>query len=254
MISRALGRFISAGAKKNPLFKDKSIIRSFANLRDWTDTPVPDWNKFPVNHFHTLNGEEYIEVFNHVTFATTVDRMGQCVRYGASVFTDELLAMMWKIMSDYDFQRNTEAMDTYILPFTIAQIKKFTNNHGTALGQIITYAGNYGITDATFWQVVKERLIKDNLHRYIPLNQIGFALRAMAKVGQADEKIVQALGGQVIKHQASLTPENLHAADEGVTLAGINTQAFHNAIEDRSKWSTKEGGPKKVTEQRKLTN
>lgn len=246
MISKALGRFVATGLRKTAGFRKTSLFRGFAE--------VPDWNKFPVNHFSTLNSYDYNELFNAITFATTVERMGQCVKYGAPVFTDALVSLMWRMMGEWDFDYNKEAMDIYILPFTIAQMKKFTNNHGTAFGEILTNAGNLGVTDATFWQVAKERLIKDHLHRYIPLNQIGYTLRAMARVGQADDKVVKALGGQVIKHQASLTDDNLQAAEEGVTLAGINTQAFHNALEDRSKWTTQQGGPKRVTEQKQLTN
>lgn len=180
-----IGRIVCPLGIKNiqndKIFRLAKIQRAFC---------VQDYSKLKVNHFSTLNINEYNEVLNALTFSGNLQATAKVIRIGHPVFTDMLLALAWNQISRHDFQKDQESLDTVIMPFTTAYIKKFNNNHGHAFGEVLTHVGNYGIRDEAFWSAAKEQLLKNNMNRYIPVSWIGYLINAMAKVGQADAQVL----------------------------------------------------------------
>ena len=104
--------------------------------------------------------------------------------------------------------------------------------------------GKIGCKNQDYWNVVRTK-IDEGMARYMPLHLIGEVLNSIVHVGQADAKVMQALGGQVIKHQAGLPEAQVQAALQAFDTAGIGAEVFKKNLAL---------APKSAPEQRALHN
>ena len=61
---------------------------------------------------------------------------------------------------------------------------------------------------------------------------MGYLIKALVNVEQADPDLLRILGAQVIKHQTGLKADNIEAAVLGFEQAGIGAANFKKALAD----------------------
>lgn len=119
-----------------------------------------------------------------------------------------------------------------MLPFIRDFTRAMNTNHTAAFAETMVSMGNLGVKDQEYWTICKDKLLKQNYHRYIPLRNVGYLIKALANVDQADPDLLRILGAQVIKHQASLKADNIEAAIQGFEQVGIGAVNFKKALAD----------------------
>lgn len=201
------------------------ISRAFAE--------VSSYENLKVNHYSRQNTFDYVEVFNAVAFASNSERMAEVISVAAPLMTDQLLALALRTMEQKQFQLG-EGFHQKLLPFIRIFTKRMDLNHTAAFAECMVSMGNLGVKDPEYWEICKNKLIDQHFRRYVPLRNLGHLIKALANVGQADPELMRSLGAQVIKHQASLKPDNIQAAIEGFEMAGIGGENFKKALAEGS--------------------
>lgn len=199
------------------------ISRAFAE--------VSSYENLKVSHYSRQNTFDYAEMFNAVAFASNSERMADVISVAAPLMTDQLLAMALRIMEQKQFQLG-EGFQEKMLPFIRIFTKRMDLNHTAAFTECMVSMGNLGVKDQEYWDICKQKLIDQHFRRYVPLRNIGHLIKALANVDQAEPELMRSLGAQVIKHQASLKPDNIQAAIEGFELSGIGGENFKKALAD----------------------
>ena len=182
------------------------------------------FEKLKVNHYHVLNQNDFSEVVNSIAFASNSQRVADIIRIAHPCFTDMLLALALNRIAQYEMPLN-ESFEEVIVPFATAYTKLFSRHHSQAFAETVIAMGKIGCKNQDYWNVVRTK-IDEGMARYMPLHLIGEVLNSIAQVGQADAKVMQALGGQVIKHQAGLPGAQIQAALEAFESAGVGAEAF----------------------------
>jgi hypothetical protein len=219
MISRAILKTATRFSSKHVC--QKTLLRGFAE--------VSTRSNLKVNHYSQLNTFHYADVFNAVAFASNSERMADVIEVAAPMMTDNLLALALRIMEKKEYQLG-EGFHTKMLPFIRDFTKIMDRNHTAAFAETMVSMGTLGVKDEAYWAICREKLIDQGYHRYVPLRNLGYLIKALANVGQADAELMRVLGSQVIKHQAGLPADNLQAAVEGFEAAGIGAEAFKKAL------------------------
>ena len=190
---------------------------------------VTKFEKLKVNHYHKLNINDFSETVNAIAFAESSERIAEIIKIAHPVFTDLLLAMALRQISDYEMPIN-EIFEETIVPFVTEYTKLFDRNHSHAFGETVIYMGRIGCKNQAYWDIVRSKVIDYGMARYIPLHLVGDVLRSISLAGQADAKVMQALGGQVVKHKAGLPQDQVQAALEGVEMSGVSADGFRKSL------------------------
>jgi hypothetical protein len=176
-----------------------------------------------------ISHADYTEIFNAVLGADSVNDMTNFLR--AAEIDDRMLSYSWLRIRTNNFQLD-DAFDNNYVPLTTQYIRTFTNENAEAFAEIVTYAGQLGVTDGEFWRAVKEVLVMQRMYRYMPLDSFGEAIKSFAIVGQADETVLQLLGDVVIKHKQHLNEEIKTTAKQGFQIAEIGFNEFKQALDN----------------------
>jgi hypothetical protein len=212
MLSRILPKHTS---KTFRYFSTGGEITDFVGLRD--------------RNF--ISHADYTEIFNAVLGADSVNDMTNFLRAADGAMDDRMLSYSWQRVRFNNFQLDSSFENDYI-PLTTRYIRTFTNENAESFAEIITYAGQLGVTDGEFWRAVKEVLVMQRMYRYMPIESFGEAIKSFAIVGQADETVLQLLGDVVIKHKRHIGEETKSTAKQGFQIAEIGFNEFKRALDD----------------------
>lgn len=60
--------------------------------------------------------------------------------------------------------------ETVLLKFVMDKLPNFNYENGSSLAMIVMGMAGLGCTDPKFWKLVEQKLIDEEIYRYIPLN------------------------------------------------------------------------------------
>ena len=158
----------------------------------------------PLRQRNFISYANYTEIFNAVLGADSVNDMTNFLKTADGCLDDRMLSYSWKRIRDNNFQLDSAFNNNY-LPLTTSYIRNFTDQNAEAFAEIVTCAGQLGVSNGEFWRAVKEVLVMKRMYRYMPLESFGDVIKSFAIVGQADVNTLQLLGDVVIKHKRHLT-------------------------------------------------
>eukprot|EP00801_Mesodinium_rubrum_P001068 Mrub_01068.p1 GENE.Mrub_01068~~Mrub_01068.p1 ORF type:complete len:760 (+),score=136.67 Mrub_01068:47-2326(+) len=94
--------------------------------------------------------------------------------------------------------------ETVLLKFIMDKLPNFNYENGSSLAMIVMGMSGLGCTDPKFWKLVEEKLIDEEIYRYIPLNYSLNFLHVMAMADIKSEKIFGTYEKYIIKHRNQL--------------------------------------------------
>lgn len=193
--------------------------------------PRDSFDNIKVGHPSHYAANECFDLMNALMGATTCDGIAKILKTVPSNMTDLYLAYALTKLAEYEVPI-TPSFDQTILPFTLNYLKKFNRENGHAFSEVVIALGQIGIQDAELWNTIRQKIVKEKMHRYVPVKDLCSLVESIAHAGQADASILQALGSQIIKHHRALKGEQIEAAVRGFEKSGLGADGFTKSLEE----------------------
>lgn len=185
----------------------------------------------PLTTANRINRNEYTDIFNAILGATSCEDIARRLNQAEGSLDDKMVSYALEKVQEENYGLDA-GFHNGLIPFITKHLRAFTLQNNQAFTDIVINAGLLGVTDADFWRAVKEVMVIQRMYRYIPLEQMGEVIKSFAVVGQADGKILELLGNQVIKHKRFLPERTKSDARQGFQIAEIGFAEFKRALEE----------------------
>lgn len=96
-----------------------------------------------------------------------------------------------------------------ILPIVKDLTKKYDRECSEYLGQIIEYCGRLQIQDKELWDILRSKLTKEKLWRYMHVSQLILMSEALLLVDQGEDAFYCAVQKEALKHRLALLEEDI---------------------------------------------
>lgn len=219
-----------AGLFKSVCLGSNSLLRLSRGFSTGTATK-DSFDSLKVSHPSHYSPNEGLDLMNALMGTTTCDGIAKILKAVPGNVTDLYLAYALTKLAEYEVPI-TPSFEQTILPFTLNYLKKFNRENSRALSEVVIALGQIGVQDAEVWNVIRQKIVTEKMHRYLPVKDLGELVEAIAHAGQADASLLQALGSQIIKHHRSLEPEQISAAIKGFEKSGLGAEGFTKSLEE----------------------
>lgn len=109
----------------------------------------------------------------------------------------------------YHLWNNSIEIDPYfyniIVPILKEYIKNFDRECNKSLGDITAHLGFMNIQDDTLWTLIEDKLVKERLYRYIPLNNLINLANGMSYANRGSQEFYNIVENIIIKHRLRLS-------------------------------------------------
>lgn len=222
------------GLRGVTLLKTASIGSKFIRLsRGFSTSTAPrdNFDNIKVSHPSHYNTVEALDLMNALMGTTTCDGIAKILKAVPGNVTDLYLAYALTKLAEYEVPL-TASFEQTILPFTVNYLKKFNRDNSRAFSEVVIALGQLNIQDPELWTVIRQKIVQEKMHRYVPVKDLGDLIQSISHAGQADASILQALGGQVIRHHRALKAEQIQAAVQGFEKSGLGSDGFTKSLEE----------------------
>lgn len=112
---------------------------------------------------------------------------------------------------------------------TLAALDRDTT---AALMLAIQSAAAMQLQDNEFWETVEQKLIDQNLVKYLTLEQMAKLLCHVGQVGRGSDDLVEAVEKYMIKHRKGLTPDAIENAKRGFAMLNKGSEIMQRVLAD----------------------
>lgn len=99
-----------------------------------------------------------------------------------------------------------------VSPILKEYIKNFDRECNKSLAEIATFLGRMNVQDDALWALITDKLVKERLYRYIPLNDLIDLAHGMANAKRATPELLTLVENVIIKHRLRLTVDKIEVA------------------------------------------
>ena len=175
-------------------------------------------------------------VFHEVNFAlhyakNTPNIVYIFQKFGDKVMTPEQIMYGFKYICSNKLEKSPEFWNV-IVPTVKKQMETLDRQTIRSLHTAICGASDAFIQDNEFWEIVEQKLVDEQLHRYFSLEQLSEVLVALGRVGRGSDDMVEIIEKTFIKHRKGLTEKTIANAKIGFASVNKGSEILHRVLED----------------------
>ena len=195
---------------------------------------------FTQRHIHERGYNNFNDhpsiIFNEINFAlnhskNTPNLVYVYKKFGEEVMTPEQIMYGFQYIANNRLEKSQDFWNV-IVPMVKKQLKTLDHQTARSLHGAIEGAAAMYLQDNEFWDIVEEKLVDDQLHRYLSLEELSEVLVHLGRVDRGSDDMIEIIEKTFIKHRKGLTERTIANAKVGFAAVNKGSEILQRVLED----------------------
>ena len=140
--------------------------------------------------------------------------------------TDNILSFAWDRIESENLDTSSHYFEEVFVPLTTEYLKSFGREEALSLGQIAGTAGELGVKNQEFWDIIEKKLLTERLIRNVSNRDLCVTIFKMGRGNCGSKAFFETCEAIISKHISGLDAEDIECVRQGFRARRLGSSGF----------------------------